>query len=193
MEDQQMTVKQAAVHLGVTTRTVRLWIESGRLQGERVEGKFGPEWRLDREEVLGAADRRSAEPLAVDTAGKPGGNALRALVSVLDAELRKIQESQAQHHQYLLALSERLATFTRTLPSAGDDAALQGLIRQSAQVQTTIEEESRAQRRGTQELHAVVQALSAAIHDQSEQVRSLTEEIHSLRARRPWYRRLLDG
>ncbi len=191
MHEEPLTVKQAAVPLGVTTRTVRLWIESGRLAAERIEGKYGPEWRLDPAEVRLAADRRAERPVALDLAGKPGGNDLRALASVLTSEIRKIQESQIEHARYVQDLSQRIDSLTLALPPATDDAALQGLIRQGAQVQQTVEEESRTHHREAQELQAALQTLSAALQEQTEQVTLLSEELTSLRARpTPWYRRL---
>ena len=190
MDHEPLTVKEAAVLLGLTTRTVRIWIESGRLQGERVEGKFGPEWRLDRGEVLRAVDRRVGQPVALDVAGRPGGNDLRALAAVLTSEVKRFQEAQTEHTKHIISLSDKLDALAGALPAPGSVANLQSLIRQSSQVQQTVEEESRTRHREAQELQASVQALSAALHDQAEQVTQLTAEVASLRARpTPWYLR----
>ena len=191
MSAEPIAVKEAAALLGITTRTVRLWIESGRLLGERVEGKFGPEWRLDSEQVRSLADHRTEEPMALDVAERPGGNALRGLVSMLGAEMRRLHDQQIEHAKYLASISQRLDALTAVLPSPEEDAALQGLIRQSAQMQQTVEEESRSRHREAQELQASVQALSGALHEQTELVARLTAEITALRTRPlPWYRRL---
>ena len=188
MEQPLMTVKQAAVQLGLTTRTVRTWIESGRLPGERVEGKFGPEWRLSPEDVERAAGRRTEEPVALDLARRPGGNDLRAIVSVLDSELRKIQERQIEHTKYMLKMSETLERLTQALPAAPEDVPLQGLIRQGSQLQQSVEEEARARHREPQELQASLQTLNAALHDQADQVAQLAASLTTRSL--PWYRRL---
>ena len=43
-----MTVKEAATHLGVTPRTVRLWIEHGKLDAEKPTGTIF----IPRESIL---------------------------------------------------------------------------------------------------------------------------------------------
>lgn len=188
-----MTVKEAATHLGVTPRTVRLWIESGRLRGERVPGKFGPEWRLDREQVLQAAERRSEQPSVVDLAGKPGGNDLRAIFAALAAEIRDVRAKQEEYADYVLHAADRLDTACRTLTSPAESTALQGLVRQSADVLQTVAEESRARRREAQELQAALQTLSAALQDQGDQITALTRRLDAFLERpQPWYRRLFS-
>lgn len=188
-----MTVKEAATHLGVTPRTVRLWIESGRLRGERVPGKFGPEWRLDREQVLAAATRRSEQPSVVDLAGKPGGNDLRAIFAALAAEIRHAQARQEEYAQYVLDAANRLDTTCRALTPPLDPAILQGLARQSADVLQAIAADSRARRRETQELQAAVQTLAATLQEQTDQITALTQRLEALLQRpQPWYRRLFS-
>jgi excisionase family DNA binding protein len=194
MHNERMTVKEAATHLGVTPRTVRLWIESGRLSGERVQGRFGPEWRLDSEQVVRAADRRTDQPIALDLAGRPGGNDLRAIVAVLGTEIRKIQEQHQEYTQYVLSLSDAIEALRRALPPPAEVSILQGLLRQSAHVQQTVEEESRARHREAQELQAAVQALASAVEEQTQQTAVLAHEVAALRQRlAPWYRRLFMG
>ena len=41
-----MTVTEAAKQLEVSPRTIRRWCNTGKLTGERVEGKYGDEWRV---------------------------------------------------------------------------------------------------------------------------------------------------
>lgn len=187
-----MTVKEAATHLGVTPRTVRLWIESGRLRGERVPGKFGPEWRLDREQVLQAAERRSEQPSVVDLAGKPGGNDLRAIFAALAAEIRDVRAKQEEYTEYVINAADRLDTACRALTSPTESTTIQGLVRQNADVLQTVAEDSRARRREAQEMQAALQTLSAALHEQGEQVAALSRRLDALLERsRPWYHRLL--
>lgn len=191
MDSEVLTVKEAAVRLGRTTRTVRLWIESGRLSAERVDGKFGPEWRVPRTEVERVAAQRSGEPLSLDLARKPGGNDLRALAAVLTTEIQQLHAAQMEQSRFLAHLGERLEELARALPEPRPDPGVEGLIRQGAQVQQTVEEEARARHRDAQELQAALQGLRADLHAQAEQVAELAAEIASLRARPvPWYRRL---
>ncbi len=188
-----MTVNEAATHLGVTPRTVRLWIESGRLRGERVPGKFGPQWRLDREQVLRIAEGRSEQPSVIDLARKPGGNDLRAIFAALAAEIREVKSMHDEYAKYTLDAADRLDTAARALATFADTTTLQALARQTADILQTVAEDSRARRRETQELQAAVQALSASLQEQADQVAALTRRLDALlQPRRPWYRRLFS-
>lgn len=46
MSNQDMTIAQVAETLGVSTRTVRRYIKSGRIEAELVTGPFGEEYRI---------------------------------------------------------------------------------------------------------------------------------------------------
>lgn len=46
-----MTVKDAAIQLGVNPKTVRRWIQSGKLQAEKVATGNVIEWMISEEEV----------------------------------------------------------------------------------------------------------------------------------------------
>ena len=46
MSTQGITISQAAKKLGVSTRTVRRYIKSGKIQAELVNGPFGDEYRI---------------------------------------------------------------------------------------------------------------------------------------------------
>ncbi len=41
-----LTIEEAAHRLGVSTRTVRRWIKSGRLPADLTPGVYGPEYRI---------------------------------------------------------------------------------------------------------------------------------------------------
>lgn len=51
-ENQLLSLEEASDVLRVSTRTVRRWIKDGKLERVTVQGKFGPEIRLKREQVL---------------------------------------------------------------------------------------------------------------------------------------------
>ena len=46
MTKQGVTIAQAALEMGVSTRTVRRYIKAGKIQAELVEGPFGEEYRI---------------------------------------------------------------------------------------------------------------------------------------------------
>ncbi len=46
MSSQSFTITQAAVKLGVSTRTVRRYIKAGKLRADLVNGPFGEEYRI---------------------------------------------------------------------------------------------------------------------------------------------------
>jgi excisionase family DNA binding protein len=46
MSKQALTIAEAAKSLGVSSRTVRRFIKSGKIKAELAEGPFGPEYRI---------------------------------------------------------------------------------------------------------------------------------------------------
>ena len=46
MQTENMTISQAAEKLGVSTRTIRRYIKSGKIQAELINGPFGEEYRI---------------------------------------------------------------------------------------------------------------------------------------------------
>jgi excisionase family DNA binding protein len=65
-----MTIAQAAKRLGVSTRTIRRFIKSGKIQAELVPGTFGDEYRIgelpselrNQEPVDNTHSQTSAQP-----------------------------------------------------------------------------------------------------------------------------------
>ena len=47
MSTQGMTITQVAGKLGVSTRTIRRYIKSGKVEARLVDGPFGEEYRID--------------------------------------------------------------------------------------------------------------------------------------------------
>jgi excisionase family DNA binding protein len=47
MSTQGMTITQVADKLGVSTRTIRRYIKSGKVEARLVDGPFGEEYRID--------------------------------------------------------------------------------------------------------------------------------------------------
>ena len=67
MERQGLTIAQAARELGVSTRTVRRFIKSGKISAELVPGPFGEEYRILELPVVshkpGTVDSKSSQSI----------------------------------------------------------------------------------------------------------------------------------
>ena len=168
MPEALLTVNQAASQTGVTPRTVRLWIEAGRLAAFRVPGKFGPEWRL-RPADLAAATRARGERLC---ALLPGADALastgaaRELAHATEALSLVVGELQAQDG--LVSLARRLGDLTQQLS-----------------------ELARAQQREHQHLLATLESLRGQLAAQAEELPPLgAAPAGSRMARSSWLARL---
>ena len=90
-----MTIAQAAKELGVSTRTVRRFIKSGKVDAELVPGPFGQEYRIPELPV----DLHKKKPLD-STAGQ-------SPVQVMDI-IRELQEKN-------LALAAQLGVATERI------------------------------------------------------------------------------
>jgi len=105
MSRQGLTIAQAAKSLGVSTRTIRRFIKSGKIEADLVPGPFGQEYRIL--ELPAALHRR--EPVDNMTCQTP----VQTPVQVMDI-IRELQEKN-------LALAAQLGVATervRNLESA---------------------------------------------------------------------------
>ncbi len=86
----ELTVKQAAIDLGLSERTVRRYLATAKLEGRKVErGQGRKEWAIDGDSV-----RR----LAADTRKRGRGQKLRT--DTLASEIRSLREEvKAQREQ----------------------------------------------------------------------------------------------
>ncbi|AGG06898.1 MerR family transcriptional regulator [Dehalococcoides mccartyi] len=64
-----MTIAQAADLLGVSTRTIRRYIKSGKIQAELVPGSFGEEYRIY--EIPSDLKKEDEEDLSLQTIQTP--------------------------------------------------------------------------------------------------------------------------
>jgi hypothetical protein len=72
-----MTLREAAAALDKTPRTVKRWLDAGKLRGEKVDGPHGPEWDIPAQEVarmhppgLLVTVEEPVRPLTPDTLGQ---------------------------------------------------------------------------------------------------------------------------
>ena len=102
-------LKQAAHQLGVSERTVRRWLTTGKLEGRRVSTPFGPGWtiRVDRAPLVA--------PKGVDMIGTPGAPPLAELVALVERQQERIVEL-ATRLAVAEAEIERLATAALQAP-----------------------------------------------------------------------------
>ncbi len=191
MNDAWITVKETASRLGVTTRTVRLWIEAGKLSGERIRGKYGPEWRVPAAQVEALVERQESRSVLLDTASAPGAQRPAAVLAALAAELTSLRQEIAEQRRLLASLDSALQQLPSALAAEAESTTiLEGLVRQSSEVQRALQEESRLRRRETQELQGTLQALAALAQDNSERLERLTRQMDQASQPRGWWSRL---
>ena len=95
MLKQGLTITEAAKSLGVSSRTVRRYVKSGKIHAELVPGLFGQEYRIL------TLPRELQKPKLVDNA--PG----QTLGQVMDV-IRELQEKNLALAAQLGAASERI-------------------------------------------------------------------------------------
>ena len=120
MADVELTVKQAAESLAKSPRTVRRWLESGKLSGRRVDrGNLGATWRVSGESVRRVAADVLHGQVSTDTAH---GHSTDTLTADLVAEVRSLREENAEYRGHLerltLEIGELRETIQKALPAA---------------------------------------------------------------------------
>jgi excisionase family DNA binding protein len=84
-DNDTLTVAEAASKLGVTTMTVRRWIQDGRLPGTRIPGARA--YRVRRADVEAAVSNSQVVPRGDATDAKEGGmHQLDSVQMFLDVE-----------------------------------------------------------------------------------------------------------
>lgn len=127
-ENQLLSIEEASDILRVSTRTVRRWIKDGKLERVTVQGKFGPEIRLKRDQVLTMARRddkgsvnggQDGVDKAVDSVQAP----VIRLEDFLDRleEMQKEKESAVARMAYLQGKLEAQENEVKMLKSASDE------------------------------------------------------------------------
>jgi len=106
-----LTIRQAADLLGVSTRTVRRQLSAGRIDGEKVDGR----WRVWLD-VRTAPDTDRTMP---DDAGQDD-----SAVERLESEVRYLREKLDAAEAEKRALLVTVDRLTRALPPPSDDDAV---------------------------------------------------------------------
>ncbi len=99
MSGQKLTIAQAAKSLGVSTRTVRRFIKSGKIDAELIPGPFGQEYRI----LKLPADLHERKP--VDNVPYP--IPIQTPVQVMDI-IRELQEKNLVLAAQLGVATERI-------------------------------------------------------------------------------------
>ena len=99
MSGQKLTIAQAAKSLGVSTRTVRRFIKSGKIDAELIPGPFGQEYRI----LKLPADLHKRKP--VDNVPYP--TPIQTPVQVMDI-IRELQEKNLVLAAQLGVATERI-------------------------------------------------------------------------------------
>jgi excisionase family DNA binding protein len=100
MSKQGLTISEAAKSLGVSTRTVRRFIKSGKIHADLVPGTFGQEYRIL------SLPRELHKPKPVDNA--PGQTPIQTMDII-----RELQEKNLALAAQLGAATERIRNLER--------------------------------------------------------------------------------
>lgn len=189
MPEGYLTVNEAAVRLGVTARTVRLWLTSGRLAGERVQGRFGPEWRVvagDIERLLNARPEKAIVSEARSVAPAPE---LRSSLALLAQENAALREALQETFHRLSSLSSQIEALSVGLETRDSD--IQALRADNQAVLRSVAEGFHLRQRESQEVEGALRGLAAQLHDEQELLGELRQKLdEALRPRPTWWQRL---
>jgi excisionase family DNA binding protein len=108
MSRQGLTIAQAAKSLGVSSRTVRRFIKSGKIDGELVPGPFGQEYRI----LELPPEVRKPKPIDIT----PSQTSSQTPIQVMDI-IRELQEKN-------LALAAQLGIATERIRNLESEVKL---------------------------------------------------------------------
>jgi excisionase family DNA binding protein len=103
MSSQGLTIVQAARSLGVSSRTVRRFIKSGKIHAELVPGPFGEEYRI----LELPPDLRKPKGIDNTTCQTPIQTSIQTPIQVMDI-IRELQEKNLALAAQLGAATERI-------------------------------------------------------------------------------------
>jgi len=118
MSRQGLTIAQAAKSLGVSARTIRRFIKSGKIEADLVPGPFGQEYRIL--ELPAALHRR--EPVDNMTCQTPVQTPIQTTVQIMDI-IRELQEKN-------LALAAQLGVATERVRNLESEVRLLAAAKQ---------------------------------------------------------------
>lgn len=117
MSSPGLTIAEAARELGVSSRTVRRFIKSGKIDAELVQGQFGEEYRIWE---LPHKLKRAKEAQGLDN--NPGQTAVQTPIQVMEL-VRDLQERN-------LALAAQLGSATERIRNLENQVRLLTTTRQ---------------------------------------------------------------
>ena len=106
MSKQGLTIAEAAKSLGVSSRTVRRYVKSGKINAKLINGPFGQEYRILELPV----EFRKSKP--VDNTPPP--SSVQTPVQVIDI-VRELQEKNLALAAQLGAATERIRTLEKDI------------------------------------------------------------------------------
>ena len=109
---QGLTIAEAARSLGVSSRTVRRFIKSGKIQAELVPGPFGEEYRISEL----PPDLGKPKPVDKTPSQTPVQTSIQTPIQVMDI-IRELQEKN-------LALAAQLGVATERLRNLENEVRL---------------------------------------------------------------------
>jgi len=104
MSRQGLTIVQAAQSLGVSSRTVRRFIKSGKLNAELVPGPFGEEYRILELPV----DLHKPKPVDNTPGQTPIQTPIQSPIQSMDIIIRELHEKNLTLAAQLGAATERI-------------------------------------------------------------------------------------
>ena len=110
MSRQGMTIAEAAKTLGVSTRTVRRFIKSGKIDARLVPGPFGEEYRIPEL----PADLQKTKPVDDTPAQDPVQTSIQTSVQAIDL-IRELQEKNLSLAAQLGVATERVRNMENQL------------------------------------------------------------------------------
>ena len=118
MSGQGLTISEAARALGVSSRTVRRFIKSGKIQAELVPGPFGQEYRV----LELPAELHKPQPIDNTPGHTPGQTLSQAPSQVMDI-IRELQEKN-------LALAAQFGAATERIRNLENEVRLLTTVKQ---------------------------------------------------------------
>lgn len=122
----ELTVNQVANELGISPRTVRRWLASGRLAGRKVDrrdgrGNLGFEWRVPADGVRRmAADVSADSPRRTLPADAPSDSATADGEALLD-EVRSLREENVEYRIQIERLAEAVGRMAHEVLSLREE------------------------------------------------------------------------
>jgi excisionase family DNA binding protein len=189
MEEGYITVNDAAARLGVTARTVRLWLTAGRLAGERVQGRFGPEWRVCAGDLERLMESRPERALVTDPRVTAGATEVRSSLALLAQENARLREGLQEAVQHLRSLSAHVEALSASIEVRNED--LEAVRADNREVLRRVAEGFQLRQREGQEIQSTLRGMAAQLRQEQELVEGLRDKLEqAMRPRASWWQRV---